>query len=86
MVFNEYSERFQARPGGYTRLYKLGFRTGDNAPMNLVQLIPAGEELVLKAKKTAPKKAAAKETAPVVDAAPSEEVAEDAAVEATDES
>ena len=47
-VFNEYSERYLERPGGYTRLYKLGFRSGDNAPLNLVQLIPADEELVLK--------------------------------------
>ena len=40
-VFNEYAERYKARPGGYTRLAKLGFRTGDNAPMNMVSLMPA---------------------------------------------
>ncbi len=40
-VFNEYAERFEARPGGYTRLAKLGYRTGDNAPMNVVSLMPA---------------------------------------------
>ena len=43
-VFNEYAERFKTRPGGYTRLAKLGFRSGDNAPMNIVSLMP--EELV----------------------------------------
>lgn len=42
-VFNEYAERYRERPGGYTRLFKLGSRAGDNAPMNLVELIPEGE-------------------------------------------
>ena len=40
-VFNEYAERFQERKGGYTRLFKLGCRPGDNAPMNIIELIPA---------------------------------------------
>lgn len=87
LIFNDFSERFQARPGGYTRLYKLGFRAGDNAPMNLVQLIPADEELVLKAKKTAPKKKAAKKAAPAeeaVEAAPAEEAVEAAPAEETE--
>ena len=44
-VFNEYSERFKDRPGGYTRLSKLGFRTGDNAPMNMVELMPLPEQV-----------------------------------------
>jgi large subunit ribosomal protein L17 len=38
-IFNEYAERFEGRQGGYTRLAKLGFRTGDNAPMNIVELV-----------------------------------------------
>jgi large subunit ribosomal protein L17 len=82
LIFNDFSERFQGRPGGYTRLYKLGFRTGDNAPMNLVQLIPADEELVLKTKKAAPKKKAAKKAAPT-EAAPAaeEEVVAEAPIE-----
>ena len=78
-VFNDFSERYQERPGGYTRLYKLGFRSGDNAPMNLVQLIPADEELVLKkAKKPAVKKEEAVEAAPAEEeaAAPAEEAKE----------
>ena len=40
-VFNEYAERFKERSGGYTRLYKLGVRHGDNAPMNLIELVEA---------------------------------------------
>ncbi|MCB9777362.1 MAG: 50S ribosomal protein L17 [Alphaproteobacteria bacterium] len=38
-VFNEYAERFKDRPGGYTRMYKVGFRPGDNAPMVIIELI-----------------------------------------------
>jgi large subunit ribosomal protein L17 len=40
-IFNEYAERFEGRAGGYTRLAKLGFRPGDNAPMNIVELVPS---------------------------------------------
>jgi large subunit ribosomal protein L17 len=80
-VFNEFSERYEDRPGGYTRLYKLGFRSGDNAPMNLVQFIPADEELTLKTSKKAPKKVALKKVAPPEEA-PAEETVEAAAEEA----
>ncbi|MEY4296013.1 MAG: hypothetical protein RLY82_1701, partial [Pseudomonadota bacterium] len=31
--------RYQARPGGYTRILKMGFRQGDNAPMAFVELV-----------------------------------------------
>jgi large subunit ribosomal protein L17 len=44
-LFGEYSERYQGRPGGYTRILKLGRRNGDNAPMNLVQLVSASEKV-----------------------------------------
>lgn len=38
-LFDEYGERYQERPGGYTRIMKIGRRAGDNAPMTLIELI-----------------------------------------------
>jgi large subunit ribosomal protein L17 len=44
-LFNELGPRYQARPGGYLRILKFGFRQGDAAPMALVELVdrPEGE-------------------------------------------
>ena len=38
-LFNELGPRYKARPGGYTRILKMGFRVGDNAPMAFVELV-----------------------------------------------
>ncbi len=38
-LFNELGPRYQARPGGYLRILKCGFRPGDNAPMAYVELV-----------------------------------------------
>ena len=38
-VFDDLSERFKKRNGGYCRIVKAGFRTGDNAPMAYIQLL-----------------------------------------------
>lgn len=38
-LFSELSERYRQRPGGYTRVVKMGYRTGDNAPLSVVELI-----------------------------------------------
>ncbi|WP_372656823.1 50S ribosomal protein L17 [Hydrogenophaga sp.] len=43
-LFNELGPRFKARPGGYTRILKMGFRVGDNAPMALVELVDRAED------------------------------------------
>lgn len=42
-LFTELGPRFAARPGGYTRILKFGFRVGDNAPMALVELLDRPE-------------------------------------------
>lgn len=38
-LFNELGPRYQARPGGYLRILRCGFRAGDNAPMAYVELV-----------------------------------------------
>jgi len=38
-LFAELGPRYKARPGGYLRILKFGFRQGDNAPMALVELV-----------------------------------------------
>ncbi|MDA0227617.1 MAG: 50S ribosomal protein L17 [Proteobacteria bacterium] len=42
-LFDELGPRYAARPGGYTRILKMGFRVGDNAPMALVELVDRPE-------------------------------------------
>lgn len=45
-LFTELGPRYKARPGGYLRILKCGFRAGDNAPMAYVELVdrPDGSE------------------------------------------
>ena len=74
-LFNDLGPRFKARPGGYLRILKMGFRAGDAAPMALVMLTDKGaaaSEAAAPAvnspsakkarKKVAPKAAASKNT------------------------
>ena len=42
-LFGDLGPRFATRPGGYTRILKMGFRVGDNAPMALVELVDRPE-------------------------------------------
>ena len=60
-LFGEIAERYKDRAGGYTRIVKMDFRAGDNAPMSLVEFVgtPVG---AIKGpdKKTVDKEAATK--------------------------
>lgn len=38
-LFNELGPRYRERPGGYLRILKCGFRSGDKAPMAIVELV-----------------------------------------------
>ncbi len=44
-LFDVLGPRFKVRPGGYTRILKIGFRVGDNAPMALVELLDRPENV-----------------------------------------
>ncbi len=57
-LFSDLGPRFQARPGGYTRLIKTRVRHGDGAPMVIVELTEAKKETAPDVEKVAPKKKA----------------------------
>lgn len=42
ILFNEIAPQYTDRPGGYTRIIKLGFRINDRAPVSLVELVDIG--------------------------------------------
>ena len=45
-LFNELAPRYKDRPGGYTRIMKCGFRSGDSAPMAYIELVDRPEDAI----------------------------------------
>ncbi len=43
-IFEVFAERYKNRPGGYTRIVKIGNRFGDNAPTAVIELVDRDEE------------------------------------------
>ncbi|PLY01124.1 MAG: 50S ribosomal protein L17 [Desulfuromonas sp.] len=70
-LFERLAPRYADRPGGYTRIVKLGYRSGDNAALSMIELVE--EEFTPKPKKKKTEEKPAKKAAPKVEEAAVEE-------------
>lgn len=84
-LFDQVGPRYKDRPGGYTRIIKLGSRLGDNAPQSIIELVE--EEFTAKPKKAAPatKAKTLKAATATVPAPVEESKAEEVAAEKSEE-
>ena len=68
-LFGPIADRYKARPGGYTRLIRVGRRAGDNAELALIELVDRAAPAAAEGEEKGAKKAArAKESAPAAEA------------------
>lgn len=72
-LFTTIAPRYAERPGGYTRIIKLGLRPGDNASLSMIELVE--EQFTPKEKKSVPVKSTV-QTAKVVPVTATDEVVE----------
>lgn len=77
-LFDEFGERFKERPGGYTRIIKLGRRAGDGAELAIIELLgnpreAAAEEAAKKRTKGGSKKKTTESKSETKDESESEE-------------
>ncbi|HBG08154.1 MAG: 50S ribosomal protein L17 [Geobacteraceae bacterium GWC2_58_44] len=73
-LFTTIAPRYADRPGGYTRIIKLGIRPGDTAPVSVIELVEAEMKPKKVSNKPAPVKVA--KAAPVVEETPAAETVE----------